>query len=110
MVGEMIGALGEKNRKSARPPHQRHQHGGGLGRNAWRNDARLRVEVIVAAPRHIGRRRMEPRHGTGAELRLIETETHCGSPISSAFCIGKNNPDDHTPNQPSTTVPQATRS
>ena len=35
---------------------------------------------------------------------------HAGNPISAARCMGKNTPDDHTPNQPSSTVPAAARS
>ena len=95
--------------QSGRTRDHRHQNRGGPWHNPWRNDAGIRIEVVVAAARHIRRRREEP-PGAAAKLILVEAEIHDARPISAAVCMGKKRPDDQTPNQPSSTVPAPTRS
>ena len=92
-------ALGEENRGPIPTLHDRHQNGSKLWNNPIGDHARPLIHVII---RTIPPRRgifvktcLSPRQKIGeGELRL-----HAVAPISEARCIGKNWPDDQTPNQ-----------
>ncbi len=57
MAAQVIGTLGEQKAQSGRTRDHRHQHRSGPWRNPGRNDAGIRIEVVVAAARYIRWRR-----------------------------------------------------